>query len=209
MKSWQSSKKSQHTCSFLSSSRCKIWQGGEKSVFFPQVVYRMLALAHHYRSWRGSPDHTVRPGLYLHFSEATLKDLNLTYSLVSADFKAVSAILFPNLSNTAQSLAGCPSSANSSRLWVGVEDGEESYCIVCKYKIQQGEDMSSDGDKAATFIAVREGHHLKKKRVSVWWVFMQVVWGGLSGTLILVTPKLSVTICTSWKFSSNKQTSIF
>lgn len=129
----------------------------EKNLVFPQGVYRMLALAHHYRSWRGSPDHTVRPGSYLHLSEAIVKDLNLIYSLVSADFKAVPAILFPSLSNTTRSLAGCPSSANSSRSWKGVEDGEESYCMVCKYRTQQGEDMPSDGDKAVTFIAVKEG----------------------------------------------------
>lgn len=111
----------------------------------------MLALAH-YRSQRGSPDHTVKPGLYLGLTEAIFKDLNLTYSLISADFKAVPAIQSSSL--TCLILAGCPSSANnSSRCWKGVEDREKSYCMGSKYRTQPGVDMSPDGDKATTSIA--------------------------------------------------------
>lgn len=123
----------------------------------------------------------------MHLSEAILKDLNLTYSLVSADFKAAPTILFSNLSIASQSLAGCPSSANSSsRSWKGVDDREESYCMVSKYRAQQGVGMSSDGDKGPL---LQLGRASPEERACL--CVMGIYTGGYSGTLILLSPKLS------------------
>lgn len=44
-------------------------------MFYPPLK-KSTASVHHYRKQRGSADHTVRPGLNLHVSEAVLKDLN-------------------------------------------------------------------------------------------------------------------------------------
>lgn len=104
------------------------------------------------------------------------------------------AILFPNLSNTSQSLAGCPSSANnSSRGWKGVGDREESYCMGSKYRTQQGVDMPSDGDKSATFIAELLGRASPEERACL--CVMGIYAGDLRGLKWHINPCDSQIIC--------------
>lgn len=167
-------------------------------MFFPQRVYGRLTLAHHYTSWRGSPDHTVRPGLCLHLSEAILKDLTLTLSLV----KALPTILFSNLSITNQSSAGCPSSANnSSRSW-----------MMGKKAIAWWANTEPNNVWACQMV-IKEPPLLQLERASpeqtACLCVMGIYTGGYSGTLILVSPKLSETFRTLRSFHTINRLAFF
>lgn len=81
--------------------------------------------------------------------------------------------------------------------------------MVSKYRTQQGVDMSSDGDKAATFTAKLGRASPERACLCV----MGVYAGGLRGLKWHINPCDSQMICDHSyfiiKFSSDKQTSIF